>query len=54
MGLTDSFFVPFYDAMFSASARNPMAFVETTSGNVIVMISNNHGRPLADYEEYKH
>ena len=53
MGPTDSFFVPFYNAMFSANSHNPMAFVETTSGNVIVMISNDHGRPKASYEQYR-
>ena len=53
MALTDSFFVPFYDAMFTANSRNAMAFVETKSGNAIVMISNDHGRPKAEYELYK-
>ena len=53
MGSTASFFLPFYDAMFSANGRNPMAFVETTSGNVIVMLDNDHGRPGPTYEQYK-
>jgi hypothetical protein len=39
--------------MFSANSRNPMAFVETTSGNVIVMIADDHGQPEATYEQYK-
>ncbi len=53
MGNTGSFFTPFYNAMFSANARNPMAFVETTSGNVVVMINDDHGQPAPTYEQYK-
>jgi hypothetical protein len=53
MALTDSFFVPFYKAIFSANGRNPMAFVETTSGNVIVVLSNDHGNPRASYEQFR-
>ncbi len=53
MGLADSFFVPFYDAMFKANGRNPMAFVETMSGDVIVMIGNDHGRLKIAYELYR-
>jgi hypothetical protein len=53
MGSTSSFFVPFYNAMFSANSRNPMAFVETTSGNAIVMIDDDHGLPKPTIEQYK-
>jgi len=39
--------------MFSANSRNPMAFVETTSGNAIVMIDDDHGLPKPTIEQYK-
>jgi hypothetical protein len=53
MGSTSSFFGPFYSAMFNANSHNPMAFVETTSGNVIAMIDDDHGLPAPNYEQYK-
>jgi hypothetical protein len=51
MGNTNSFFAPFYKAMFTANGRNPMAFVEK-SGNVIVMLSNDHGKLKTTFEQY--
>jgi len=45
LGPTDTFFRPFFNAMFDANGRNPMAFVERTSANRIVMISKDYGKP---------
>lgn len=53
MGRTGSFFQPFYKDMFIANGRHPMAFVETTSGNAIVMISNKGGKPEASFDLYR-
>lgn len=44
MTLTDAFFVPFYNAMFSANGHNPLAFVDRAS-NEIVYVSPLLGEP---------
>ena len=47
------FFAPFYHAMFFANRRNSMAFVEGMPRNVVVMISNDDGKPKVSFEQYK-
>ena len=44
MTRTDAFFVPFYNAMFSANGHNPLAFVDRAS-NEIVYVSPLLGEP---------
>ena len=51
MGLTDSFFLPFYNAMLSANGRNPMAFVDAAD-NETVLIGNDRGKLKRYHEQY--
>lgn len=51
MALTDSFFVPFYEAMFRANFQWPLAFVDTTDNETIIIRYDN-GNITPSFEHY--
>ena len=52
MGLTDSFFGPFYNAMVTANGNNSMAFVDVTD-SAIVLLRHSPGKTVVTYESYR-
>ena len=49
---TDSFFLPFYDAMWKANGRNPMGFVVTSSNETIELADSGKPRPKDLHEQF--